>query len=152
MRLILAGGRVGGIQGVQQLVLLRQVAFFKGIGEDLAGYQGVDGIGVRGLQGAAGAEGTGDVPLCRRLLIRYSSLALPASQQLHRRDGSHCQHQNQHQPFLLFPKARSALFLRCRRGLPAFFPHDFFHTSLSFPGSRQGITLAQSICGKAKTV
>ena len=70
----LAAGRVGGINGIEQLALLHLVALFKGIAEDLAGDQRIDGVGVRWLQRAAGGEGIGDkAALHRRLLIRRRS-------------------------------------------------------------------------------
>ncbi|CAN4033974.1 3-hydroxyacyl-CoA dehydrogenase, partial [Dysosmobacter welbionis] len=56
LRLGLAAGRVGGINSIEQLALLHLVALFKGIAEDLAGDQRIDGVGVRWLQRAAGGE------------------------------------------------------------------------------------------------
>lgn len=47
LRLGLAAGRVGGINSIEQLALLHLVALFKGIAEDLAGDQRIDGVGVR---------------------------------------------------------------------------------------------------------
>ena len=57
------GGDIGGIDGVEKLVLLHDIALLKCVAKDLAGYQRGNSIGIGGLQRTAASEGIGDAPL-----------------------------------------------------------------------------------------